>query len=111
MAAAIRFYLDENLSVAIADQLRRRGIEVVTVRDLNLLGDSDQNHLRRSTQMGYVLCTYDADYIDLVASGVEHAGIVKGQAEKQGIGEWVKSLELIHTIYTVEDMLGHVEYL
>ena len=31
MAAAIRLYLDENLSPRIADQLRRRGVDVVTV--------------------------------------------------------------------------------
>lgn len=39
-AGALRFYLDENVPVAVADQLRQRGITVVTVRDLALLGDS-----------------------------------------------------------------------
>jgi hypothetical protein len=103
--------LDENIPVAIADQLRRRGIEVMTVRDLDTLGDSDEHHLTRATQLGYVLCTYDADYIDLIANGAEHAGIVKGQADKHWIGEWVKGLELIHAVYTAEDMHNHVEYL
>jgi len=32
----------------IAVQLVRIGIEVVTVRDLQLLGDSDLNHLKRA---------------------------------------------------------------
>ena len=36
---AIRFYLDENAPVAIAEQLKRRHIEAITVRDLKELGD------------------------------------------------------------------------
>jgi predicted nuclease of predicted toxin-antitoxin system len=65
LEASPRFYLDENLQVAIAEQLRRRGIDAVTARDLDTLSDSDINHLKRATQMGYVLCTYDTDYVQL----------------------------------------------
>ncbi len=111
MAAAIRLYLDENVPVVVADQLQRRGIDAVTARDLRTLSDSDINHLRRATQMGRVLCTYDPDYVELAASGVHHAGIVKGDAEKHWVGEWVKGLELIHAVYTAEDMVNHVEHL
>ena len=78
MATKVRFYLDENVQVAIARQLRRRGIDVVTVRDLEELGDENINHLERATSLGRVLCTHDADYVELAASGVEHAGIVLG---------------------------------
>lgn len=39
MATKVRFFLDENMPVVIAEQLKRRGIEAVTVRDLGLLGD------------------------------------------------------------------------
>lgn len=79
LATPVRFYLDENMQVAIADQLKRRGIDVVTVRDLNLLGDTDINHLKRAAEMGRVLCTYDGDYVELATSGMSHAGIVFGQ--------------------------------
>jgi hypothetical protein len=99
------------MPVAIAKQLRRRGIEVVTVLDLDLLGDTDVNHLARATEMGYVLCTYDADYIQLATEGMEHAGIVYGQAEKHLVGEWVKGLELIYGVYTADEMRNRVEYL
>ncbi len=64
MAPPIRFYLDENVPVAVAAQLQRRGVDAVTVRDLGFLGDSDRNHLVRATSLGYVLCTNDADYVD-----------------------------------------------
>lgn len=111
MAARIRFYLDENVQTVIAEQLKRRGIEVVTVRELGLLGDEDINHLERAAQMGYVLCTHDSDYVDLAADGREHAGIVFGQQHKHTIGDWVKLLELIHGIYSSDEMRNLVEYL
>ena len=41
----------------IAEQLRRRGVTAVTVRDLGLLGESDHNHLQRAYDEGYVFCT------------------------------------------------------
>lgn len=45
MAARLRFYLDENVPVEVAKQLRSRGIDVVTVRDLGLLGATDTVHM------------------------------------------------------------------
>ncbi len=110
MAAPIRFYLDENVPIAIATQLHRRGIEAITVRDLGLLGDSDHNHLERAAQLGYVLCTNDADYVEIAASGVEHAGIVFGQQHKHGVGEWVRFLQLLASVLEADEMSNRVEY-
>lgn len=111
MAAAISLYLDENLTPKIAVQLRQKGIDVVTVYDLGLVGDTDANHLSRATQMGRVLVTADTDFLRLVAEGVEHAGIVFGVQEEHTVGDWVRALELICFVYTAEDMRNHVEYL
>ncbi len=111
MAQRIRFYLDENLPVAVAAQLQRRGIEAVTVRDLGFLGDSDSNHLARATRLGYVLCTNDADYVNLDAANAEHGGIIFGQQHKHGIGDWVRFLELLASVLEPEDMQNRVEYL
>jgi hypothetical protein len=106
----LRFYLDENVQVVIAEQLRKRGIDAVTVRDLGTLGDPDMSHLTRATEMGYVLCTHDTDYIDMATSGIPHAGIVFGQ-HSHSIGDWVNFLELIYTVYSAEEMHNRVEYL
>lgn len=110
MAGRIRFYLDENVPVAVATQLQRRGFHTVTVRDLGLLGDSDFNHLVRAARLGYVFCTNDADFIALATSGLEHAGIVFGQQHKHGVGEWVHFLELLASIFEPEEMSNRVEY-
>lgn len=109
--AELRFYLDENLPVAIAEQLKHRTIQAITVRDLGLLGDEDTNHLQRATDMGYVLCTFDTDFVELAVTIIGHSGIIIGQPEKHGIGEWVKGLTLYHAVYTAEDMMNRLDYL
>lgn len=111
MGAAIRLYLDENLSPAIAEQLRLRGIDAISVRDLNLLSDSDENHLRRAVAMERVLVTADADLLVMASEGVEHTGIVYGKQNRHSIGDWVTKLELICAVYDADDMKNHVEYL
>jgi hypothetical protein len=111
LEAAISLYLDENLSPKIAAQLRRRGIQVVTAHELGTLGDTDENHLKRALEMGCVFCTHDIDYLIMVSEGIQHAGIVFGIQEKHSIGDWVKGLELICSVYSPDDMKNHVEYL
>lgn len=107
----IRFYLDENMPVELAAQLRQRGIDAVTVRDLGLLGDDDPSHLRRAAEQGRILCTYDKDYTRLAKQGIEHKGIVFIPGKYRGIGVLVKRLEWIYLTYTRDDMKNKVEYL
>jgi hypothetical protein len=111
LEVAISLYLDENLTPKIATQLKRRGINVVTVRDLGLLGDTDENHLERATRMEYVLVTSDTDFLIMASEGIEHTGIIFGIQENNAIGDWVKGLELICSVYIQEDMVNHVEFL
>ena len=106
----IRFYLDENVPVTVATQLQRRGVDAVTVRDLGFLSDSDANHLARATRLGYILCTNDADYIDMATTGIEHAGIVFGQQHKHSVGEWVRFLELLASVLDPNEMHNRIEY-
>lgn len=111
MALRLCFYLDENVPVAVARQLRVRGIDVVTVRDLGLLGATDEIHLAQATQLNRVLCTHDADYLQLAAIVADHAGIVFGQQDVHYVGDWVNWLSLMHAVYSPEEMLNRIEYL
>jgi hypothetical protein len=111
LEAAISLYLDENLSPKIAHQLRLRGVDVVTVRDLGYLGDTDSNHLERATRLNRVLVTADVDFLRMVQEGRSHTGIVFGIQQSLTIGDWVRGLETICFVYTATDMENHVEYL
>jgi len=108
----IRFYLDENVSPAVGEQLVKSGIDVVTTQDVEKLGDTDVNHLQRATQMGRVLCTHDTDFLRLSAEGIEHAGIAFAPYYKVSIvGSVVKALRELHASTTAEEMLGQVKFL
>lgn len=111
MDSDIRLYFDESVEVLVAEQMKQRGIDAVTVRDLGLLGDTDRNHLQRAAEMGRVLCTYDTDFLRIAAQGVEHAGIIFGFHDRTTYGDWMRALELICGVYTPQDMQNQVEYL
>lgn len=108
----LRFYLDELMPVAIAEELNKRGIDTITVRDLRLRGQSDSHHLQLANEMGRVLCTLDDDYFDLIKNVESHSGIVFGsRKDRRSIGTWVRFLEWMHQMYKREDMRNRVEYL
>jgi uncharacterized protein with PIN domain len=111
LTAALKVYIDENLSPKIAEQLQVRGIDAVTVQMLGKRGEIDENHLALATTLGRVLVTSDSDFIELASSGVEHFGIIFGVQEDHSIGDWVKKLELFCFVYSAEEMINRVEYL
>ncbi len=76
MAKPIRFYLDEHIPVAIADGLRRRGIEVARAQEVGLRQADDANHLDFARREGMVLVTQDGDFLKFHAQGIDHAGII-----------------------------------
>lgn len=99
------------MSPTIAEQLRLWDIDAVTVRDLALLGDTDENHLERATAMGRVFCTHDTDFLIMAGESTDHAGIAFAEQYGASIGGWVRSLRKLHAEATTEAMVGQVKYL
>jgi predicted nuclease of predicted toxin-antitoxin system len=108
--AEIRFYMDECVAAAVADGLRRRGVDVLTVEDAGLLGASDAEHLDRARREGRVIFTQDDDFLRLHAAGEQHAGIVYAP-QQSGTGEIIRGLMLIHGVLEDHEMTDHLEYL
>lgn len=111
MAEALRFHLDENVPVAVADALRRRGIDVTTTQDADMLGADDGAQLELCARERRVLVTQDMDFLRLHREGEEHAGIACCALGTRAIGEMVRSLVLLHELFTAEEMVRHVEFL
>ncbi|MFM7577922.1 MAG: DUF5615 family PIN-like protein, partial [Microcystaceae cyanobacterium] len=61
MSGQIKFHLDENVSNAVAEGLRRRGIDVTTTPEQNLIGVSDREQLTFAFEQGRVIFTQDND--------------------------------------------------
>lgn len=110
MTGDLRLYIDENITPEVAQQLRARGINAVAVRDLASLGDTDEHHLIRATDMNRVLVTCDQDFLMLAANGAEHAGIIFG-THQHNIGVWVRELELVCAVVSAEEMRNKVEFI
>ena len=100
----MRLVLDEHLSPSVADDLRDRGHDVVTARELLAGPDrSDAELLRRANEEGRAVVTADmADSMELhraaVISGRRHAGIVfvslkRFPLRRRAMGRLVSALE------------------
>lgn len=81
---ALRLLLDEHISLAVAVDLRRRGMDVVAMqewRNGNFLSRLDPDILSAANEDQRILVTYDVHTIpgfarSLVESGSGHAGII-----------------------------------
>jgi predicted nuclease of predicted toxin-antitoxin system len=110
VADKLAFYLDENIEIALAEQLKRRGLDVVTALDLGLLGESDENHLSRAVASKRVLCTYDFDFVEMATAGMEHCGIVIGINQVTTISDWIRFLENLNHTASAETMNNLVRF-
>lgn len=111
MPGRIRFHLDENVSNAIAEGLRRRGINVTTTLEAGLMGASDEEQLAFTLAQGRVIFTHDEDFLQLHQAGVAHAGVAYCHQGNRSIGEIIKTLALIWEWVEPEDMLAKVEFI
>jgi predicted nuclease of predicted toxin-antitoxin system len=104
----IRFHLDESMPNAVADGLRRRGVDVTTSSDAGLLGASDEDQLNFARGVGRVTITRDQDFLRLDARGVDHVGIIYWTERQRTIGQLIGALASMIVDYGEEDVRGRV---
>ena len=107
----IRYHLDEHVDRAIAEGLRRRGVDVTTTAEAGLEGVSDERQLAFAHAQGRVFVTRDQHFLVMHSQGVAHEGIVFWHSKHQNIGQLVLDLVLLWRAATAEEMRGRVEYL
>jgi Domain of unknown function (DUF5615) len=110
MPTRIRFYADEHIAKAVARGLRRRGVDVLTAQEADLLEASDEEHLARARSESRVIVTQDADFLRFHAAGADHPGIAYAP-QGTPIGSIIRGLMLICQILEPDDMVGQLEYL
>ena len=108
---AIRFHLDEHIASAIAQGLRRRGIDVTTTSEANLAMAPDEQHIQFALLHGRVIVTQDRDFLRQAAADTHHAGIIYSEQGLRSIGELLRGIILVHEVMLEEEMMDHVEYL
>ncbi|WP_420455955.1 DUF5615 family PIN-like protein [Rubrivirga sp.] len=106
----IRYYADGHVARAVVDGLRRRGVDVATVVEMDALGDSDEAHLARAHRDGRVVFSQDTDFLRLAAAGVDHSGVVYAR-QGTAVGDLVRGLVRLVRTVGADEMAGRVEFL
>ncbi len=107
----LRFHLDEHIDPAIADGLRRRGIDATTAEGAGLRGSPDEEQIAFALTQYRVIVTQDQDFLRIHNEGVTHAGIAFSQHGLRSLGQLLRSLILLNDCLVPEDMMNHVEFL
>lgn len=112
---AIALYMDVHVSQAITDQLRRRGIDILTAFDDETQELPDDQLLIRVTQLNRVLFTQDIRFRVLAETwqieGKQFSGLIFGHQLGGTIGQFVKDLELIAKASEPDEWMNTVEYI
>ena len=109
----MRLYTNESVPVAVAEGLKRRGVDAFTARDAGNLGLSDEEQLAFAPSQGAVIFTHDFLKIahNWLAAGHDHSGIVYAHQQRFRVGEIIRRLKVLDELLTQTDMDNHVEFL
>lgn len=112
---AIALYMDVHVPQAITNQLRRRGVDVLTAFDDEDQELPDDQLLLRVTQLNRVLFTQDIRFRVLAETwqieGKPFSGLIFGHQLGGTIGQFVTDLELIAKASKPDEWMNAVEYI
>ena len=112
---AIGLYMDVHVPMAITEQLRRRGVDVVTAIEDGAATLEDDELLARASELGRVLFTQDIRFKALAEDwqreGKAFGGLIFGHQLRGTIGQFVKDLDLIAQASAPDEWRSVVEHL
>lgn len=111
----VALYMDVHVPQAITDQLRRRGVDVLTAIEDGCAEYPDIELLSRAGTLGRVMFTQDIRFKALAEDwqrqGRSFAGLLFGHQLGGTIGQYVGDLELIAQASEPSEWLNKIEYL
>ena len=112
---SVRFYMDVHVPRAVTNQLRLRGVDVLTSQEDGTGEAEDVILLDRATQLGRVIYTKDEDFLAEAATrqrrGVYFMGVIYAHPLDISIGQAVTDLLLISEVGQLTDFENMVRYL
>jgi len=112
---AVLLYMDVHVSQPITDQLRRRGVDVLTAIEDGWAEHDDAALLEHARELGRLMFTQDIRFKALAQDwqrqGRAFAGLLFGHQLGGTIGQYVKDLELIAKASEPAEWTNTVEYL
>jgi len=111
----LRIYSNESVNVAIADGLKRRGVDAFSARDTGNLGFTDEEQLVYAGREKATIFTHDTDFLQIAARWIEegrtHNGIIYCHQKSHPIGECIRKLRMLTAVLNSEDMVDRIEFL
>lgn len=112
---AVSFYMDVHVPQAITDQLRRRGVDVLTAQEDDAARLDDIVLLERARQLGRPIFTQDIRFRALAEQFQRDqrpfAGLLFGPQLGATIGQYVDDLALIAAASEPDEWRGVVQWL
>lgn len=111
----VGLYIDVNVTAAMSQGLRHRGVDVLTSQEDGTRSWADEALLDRATQLNRILVKQDGDFLEIASHwqscGRDFAGIVYSHQRSAGVGRIVDDLELLATCAGQHELLDRVTYL
>jgi len=111
----VRFYMDVHVPEPLNEQLRRRGVDVLTAIENGAREWTDEELLERSRELGRVIFTQDYGFRALAEQwqrdGREFAGLLFGRQQGVTIGQFLADLQLIAQASQLDEWLNAIEFL
>jgi hypothetical protein len=112
---AISLYFDVHIPQAIAVQLRRRGVDVLTIVEDGGRRLPDDLVLERATELARVVFTFDIGFRAMAEQwqreGRHFAGLIFGRELGATIGQFVTDLELVALSSEPEEFVNVILHL
>ena len=108
LALVAKLHFDEDADVRLAKALRRRGHDVTTTPEVNLLSASDEEQLTYAASQGRVLVTRNVEHFPDIykvwfEQGREHWGIIV-TVRQRPVGEVLARMERLLNRYDAKEL-------
>ena len=110
MAKGLKFLVDEHIYLSVVKALKIIKIDIVSLKDLGLLGIKDEEILKFANKEERIIVTSDRDFLVFNSRGEKHKGIIF-LTKRLGIGDLIKELQDIEIQYKPEELEGVVLYI
>ncbi len=110
--AKISFYFDEMMPRKVAEQLQKRGFEVVMAVDVEMVDKDDLlEHLQYATEHSLTLVTQDRPFAGRANELPYHAGVICWTGKQNDIGGMVTALDSFAENHGSEESANSVFWL
>ena len=115
LALMANLHFDEDADVRLAKALRRRGYDVTTTPEVNLLSASDEEQLTYAASHGRALVTRNVEHFPDICKewfeqGREHWGIIV-TVRQQPVGDLLAWMEKLLDHYTAKELRNCIFFL